>query len=89
MTELTYHKAPKLDDYLIEVVGHPAKWLAVDPGSHRCGHIEDGVSLSHWLCEEPNRYQVDGGWVISFADLEAFYLAAKAHRASVNGGAGE
>lgn len=89
MDERTYHKAPKHDDYLIAVAGHGFKWLAVDPGRHRCGKIEDGVSLAHWLCEEPNRYQADGSWIISFADLEAFYLAAKAYRDSDSAGEGQ
>jgi len=87
MSELTYHKAPKHEDYLIETAGHTFRWLAVEPGIHRCAGIEDGVALAHWNCEEPRgRGQAEGGWLISFADLEAFYLAAKAHRDAVSAG---
>jgi hypothetical protein len=48
--------------------------LSFWPGPSKCGEITDGVTLSH---------AGEGGWVISFADLERMYLAAKEARTAV------
>ena len=45
--------------------------LYFSPGMYACGKIEDGVELEHGN---------DGGWVISFFDLESMYKAAKIAR---------
>lgn len=67
----------------VKVAGYHEEfnWLGFDPRPTSCGGITDGVSLSHQNCEQPaNRHQTDAGWVISFADLERMYEAAKAAR---------
>ncbi len=80
MDKVTFQKAPKGDGYLIRVAGWLSNFGAVSLGPIRCGHIEDGISLSLSDCEEPNKSQWHPGGVIAFADLEAIYLAAKALR---------
>jgi hypothetical protein len=67
---------------MVKTQGHAfGDWLRFEPGQCSCGSIEDGVSLEHANCENPQNYhQVKGGWVISFEDFERMYLAAKAAR---------
>jgi len=81
MSDLTFKKAAKGDGYLIRTAGWLSNFAMVGLGPTRCGHIEDGISLSLADAEEPNPTQWHPGGVISFADLEAIYLAAKALRA--------
>ena len=50
--------------------------LHFHPGPSTCGDITDGVVFEH---------DNEGGWLISFASLEALYLAAKAAREPQNG----
>lgn len=67
--------------HLVGVAGHSHDVLAVNTNRIRCGQIEDGVSFSHWRVKEPKGHaDAEGGWVISFADLESIYLAAKSVR---------
>lgn len=68
------------DCYIIHTAGWVASYAKVNVGVHRCGHIDDGISLDLADCQEPNRTQWHPGGIISFADLEAIYLAAKKHR---------
>lgn len=70
--------------YLIKPAGHRKPYLAVNIGQSACGDITDGVSVAHWGTDgEYDSRLNDGGWVISFAALEAWYLAAKAHRSAL------
>ena len=66
--------------YLIRPAGWLARFAIVDVGRHRCGHIEDGISLDLGDCERPNKSRWYPGGIIAFKDLEAIYLAAKAAR---------
>ena len=64
----------------VDVAGHEYPLLRFGPKS-RCGEIEDGVSFSH-----AGNKDAEGGWVISFADLEAMYNFAKSWRSSHKAG---
>lgn len=59
------------DKLEFEVAGHPEEILRFNPGPTECGNITDGVAFYHG-----NR----GAWIVSFADLERMYLAAKLAR---------
>lgn len=59
----------------VKVAGHSSPTLGFWPTS-RCGDIEDGVGFNH---------AGEGGWVISFKDLERLYELAKQARATDNG----
>ena len=65
----------KNKDLQVPVAGHSSDMLLVHPGVHHCGRIIDGVAFAHGR---------DGRWVISFADLERIYDAAKAQRQGQN-----
>ena len=45
--------------------------LTVDVGRAKCGEITDGIGFVH---------DRDGGWVLSFEDLEQIYLLNKSYR---------
>lgn len=79
---LTIERDPKAGphSYIFRPAGWVARFGKVNVGVSRCGHIEDGISLSLADCEEPNRTQWHPGGVIAFRDLEAIYFAAKAAR---------
>lgn len=89
----SFEKDPKTGDncYTIRPAGWLARFAKVSVNVHRCGHIDDGISLDLSACEEPNKSQWYPGGVISFADLEAIYFAAKELRAgsSQTGKSGE
>lgn len=68
--------------YVIRTAGWVSKFAKISIGPVRCGHITDGIALDLADCHEPNKTQWHPGGVISFADLEAIYLAAKAVRAA-------
>lgn len=74
----------KEDLLLAEVAGHGHQYLMFRPWC-RCGNIDDGIGLSHWRVKDPKGVDdTEGGWVISFADLEEMYLAAKSLRPQSN-----
>lgn len=81
-TELSLKPDPKLgpNHFIFRPAGWVARFAKVNVGRSRCGHIEDGICLDLADCETPNGSQWHPGGVISFADLEAIYLAAKALR---------
>ena len=56
-------------DLRVDVEGHPGRYLDVDLLC-RCGSIENGVGFEH----VGDRHE--GGWVISFHDLQRIYNAA-------------
>ena len=67
------------ETYMIDTAGWVAKHAVVSLGPCKCGEIADGVALD--LCNgEDRRTAWHPGGVISFADLEAIYLAAKEKR---------
>lgn len=83
----TFREQKREDDedypvhHIINVAGHPKQYLIVGITPTRCGDIYNGVSLSHAYVENPQNWvEGEGSWVISFEDLEAFYLAAKEYR---------
>jgi len=83
----TFREQTQDDDYegpphhIIDVAGHNMSRLIVSTGRGRCGDIGDGVSMTHSKVDDPKSWSdCEGCWVISFEDLEAFYLAAKAYR---------
>lgn len=65
----------------IEVAGHTKPRLRVYTGVSMCGEIKDGITLSH---AGLTKFSSEGGWVVSFADLEKVYLAARAFRAAIS-----
>lgn len=67
---------------MFKTAGHDfGNWLQFEPRQTSCGDISDGVGFSHAICENPqNKHQITPGWVLSFADLEAMYFAAKKER---------
>ncbi len=80
--ESSFQPDSKLGDghFTIRISGWAAQIGKIDIGPQRCGHIRDGISFDLATCEEPNTTQWHPGGVISFADLEAIYFAAKAAR---------
>jgi hypothetical protein len=62
---------------IIRVEGHLSPYLDVTCGITWCGQITDGIALAH--SKGPDT-PYEGGWVISFEDLERIFLAAKAER---------
>jgi hypothetical protein len=65
------------NEMTFKTAGNRYPLLTVGTGVHTCGQIRNGVSLLEHGSEGDNR----GSWVLAFSDLEAWYLAAKAHRA--------
>lgn len=61
-------------NYVASVQGHTEKTLAFRPGVSVCGNIRDGVSFANGN---------EGGWVISFEDLEEMYILAVMKRREV------
>ena len=63
-------QGPWPDERVVRSAGHPqAKRMFFSVvGRHKCGEIEDGISLRH---------AGEAGWVLDWDDFEAVYLAAK------------
>lgn len=79
LSELTVERG-SYDYQIVKMAGSEYPWLAFDVRPTRCGVIIDGVAFDFWMCQQPNFHQRTHDWVISFADLEAIYLAAKSAR---------
>ena len=59
------------NEIICEVAGHTEPIFKIRFGRIMCGHITDGIGLANGDC---------GGYVLSFADLEKAYFAAKKFR---------
>jgi hypothetical protein len=66
-------------EFTVELAGHSKPYLHVRFGVS-CGDIERGIGFAHWGTQEFNGRECEGGWVMSFEDLERIYKAAKATR---------
>lgn len=78
----------KDDDFVIELQGHAKPYLRVNTWS-ACGNIEDGIGFAHWGTKKFDGQKCEGGWVMSFEDLERIYEAAKARRSGMGKGDGQ
>ena len=63
-----------LKEIAIDAPGSIEGTMYIDPGVWQCGEVTDGVGI---------RMKPRGGFVISFANLEKAYLAAKKFRENV------
>ena len=72
--------------YAVDTAGHPKDILLIELGPSSCGDIRDGISFAHALVDNPKTWDDgEGCWLISFVDLEAIYLAAKARHEHTEG----
>lgn len=80
MDRKTFRRSPRgAGYYMIDTAGWVAPHAIIGLGPVHCGEIYDGISLD--LCGgEDRKSPWHPGGAISFADLEAIYFAAKAHR---------
>lgn len=60
----------------VRVEGHIYSHLHITTGKVECGSIRNGIGLWFGNAQKP----VEGGWVVSFSDLEKVYAAAKKAR---------
>lgn len=79
---LTAATDPKDDQTLIiRPAGFSHKFMRVCISKCSCAHVDDGVSIDWANCEDPlYAEQILHGGVLSFADLEAIYWAARKAR---------
>jgi hypothetical protein len=85
----TFRPNPRMaDGFMIDTAGWTSPHAVVNLGPCICGSITDGISID--LCGgQDRRSPWHPGGVISFADLEAIYLAAKAKREQTRSSQGE
>ena len=80
--DLSRIKGDAKNGMTIATCGHTQPLLTINTGVHQCGDIADGISLAHHSGTSAEGWLVnlEGWWVMSYADLEAIYKSAVAKR---------